>query len=370
MGAIGIVLAGGGVEKLGELAAHRAIAAMPVGGNYRSIDFSLSNMSNSGIKKIGVITQYNSRSLRDHLNSSKWWDLGRKNGGLYVFTPYLTQNNPYWYRGTADAMYQNLTFLRKSTEEYVVIASGDHVYNIDFTEVIAYHAEKNADITVVYKRMPEEHDVSSDGIMLFDDQQRMVDYEEKPLEPFSQDVFMGIYVMSRTLLMKILNEIVLEEKYDFVNAVIVGYRRKLKIYGYQYEGYWDVIKSIRSYYKINMDFLKEEVQKELFKPRRSIYTKIKDEAPAKYNNEAVVRNSMIPCGCIIDSNVENSVLFRGVRVGKNSIVKNCIIMEGTYIGNNCVLENVIIDKYVVISDGNEMIGTSSQPKIIAKETVI
>lgn len=371
MGAVGIVLAGGNGERVKELARNRAISAMPVGGNYRAIDFTLSNMSNSGIKKIAVLSQYNSRSLRDHLSSSKWWDLGRKNGGLFVFTPYLTQDSPnWWYKGTADAIYQNIEFLKKSTEEHVVIASGEQVYNIDFDEVIRYHDEKQADITMIYKPMPQEENLSRFGVLLLNEQGRMIDYEEKPIEPFSRNVSIGSYVIKRVLLMKILREVVQEGKYDFVNDVIMRFRRKLNIYGYEYNGYWKVIDSTKSYYNLNMDLLEKEVQRELFKREKGIYTKVKDEPPAKYNDQALVKNSIVPCGCIIDSSVENSVLFRGVQIGQNSVIRNSIIMEGCYIGNNCVIENAILDKYVVISDGNKIIGYSDDLRILPKEMVV
>ena len=169
MRAIGIILAGGNNHRMRELSQKRAIAAMTVAGSYRSIDFALSNMSNSHVQKVAVLTQYNSRSLNEHLSSSKWWDFGRKQGGLYLFTPTLTMDNNYWYRGTADALYQNLDWLKQSHEPYVVIASGDGIYKMDYGKVLEYHIDKKADITVVCKEMPQGADLSRFGAVKADD---------------------------------------------------------------------------------------------------------------------------------------------------------------------------------------------------------
>lgn len=181
MRAIGIILAGGNNHRMRELSQKRAIAAMPVAGSYRSIDFALSNMSNSHVQKVAVLTQYNSRSLNEHLSSSKWWDFGRKQGGLYLFTPTLTMDNNYWYRGTADALYQNLDWLKQSHEPYVVIASGDGIYKMDYGKVLEYHIDKKADITVVCKEMPQGADLSRFGAVKADDNGRIIDFEEKPM---------------------------------------------------------------------------------------------------------------------------------------------------------------------------------------------
>ena len=181
MRAVGIILAGGNNNKMRELTQRRAVAAMPIAGSYRAIDFALSNMSNSHIQKVAVLTQYNARSLNEHLNSSKWWDFGRKQGGMYVFTPTITAESSDWYRGTADALYQNLDFLKKSHEPYVVIAGGDCVYKLDYGKVLEYHIEKKADITVVCKEMPPEEDVTRFGLVKLNDDGRITDFEEKPM---------------------------------------------------------------------------------------------------------------------------------------------------------------------------------------------
>ena len=191
MRAIGIVLAGGNNHRMRELSNKRAVAAMPVAGSYRGIDFALSNMSNSHIQRVAVLTQYNARSLNEHLSSSKWWDFGRKQGGLYIFTPTITADNNSWYRGTADSIYQNLDWLKKSHEPYVVIASGDAVYKMDYNKVLEYHIDKKADITVVCKELPAGSDTSRFGVLKTDDEGRILEFEEKPIEAQANTISWG-----------------------------------------------------------------------------------------------------------------------------------------------------------------------------------
>lgn len=371
MKAIGIILAGGNNDRLNSLCKVRAVSAMPIGSSYRTIDFSLSNMTNSNIKKVAVITQFNSRSLHDHLSSAKWWDLGRKQGGLFVFTPFISLENSFWFRGTADSIYRNLSFLKKSNEPYVIIASGDAVYKMDYQKVLDYHIEKNADITIVCKDLSgTSKDLHDFGILELDSDMRMTDFEEKPVEPQSSIASLGIYVMQRTLLIKLLETVVPEGRYDLVKDIFIRYRRQLKIYGYKYEGYWNTLNDIKSYVDINMDFLNKEIRNMFLKEAPFIDTKPKDEPPAKYNLSANVKDALVGSGSILNGFVQHSVLFRKVFTGEGSSVKNSIIMEGSYIGNNCVIENAIIDKQVVISDAKQIIGTPDKPVIIAKDTVI
>ncbi|HCT64147.1 MAG TPA: glucose-1-phosphate adenylyltransferase subunit GlgD [Lachnospiraceae bacterium] len=371
MKAIGIILAGGNSEmRLGELTNTRAASAMPVGGCYRTIDFPLSNMSNSRISKVAVITQYNSRSLNDHLTSSKWWDFGRKQGGLFVFTPYISTDNSFWFRGTADSIYQNLSFLKKSNETYVVIASGDAVYKMNYRDVIQYHKDTNADITVVYKEFNDK-DLTKFGIMQLDSENRVIEFEEKPIEPQSNCASIGVYVISRTLLIELLEEVVPEGRYDIVKDVIIRFRRKLNIKAYKFDGYWsNVGGGIKDYYNTNMDFLKPEVRDIFVKQYPYTTTKPKDEPPVKYNFGADVTDTITGGGSIVNGKVNHSILFRRVYIGENAEVKNSILMEGCYIGNNCVIENAIFDKNVVISEGKHIIGEKDNPVVLKKDSVV
>ena len=308
MKAIGIILAGGNNSRMQELSNKRAIAAMPVGGSYRSIDFALSNMSNSHIQTVAVLTQYSARSLNEHLSSSKWWDFGRKQGGLFVFNPTVTVDNSWWYRGTADAMYQNISFLKKRHEPYVIITSGDCVYKIDYNKVLEYHIEKKADITVVCKDMAPDVDVSRFGVVRMNEDSRIVEFEEKPMVSQSNTISTGIYIVRRRQLIEMLERSAEEGRWDFVTDILIRYKNMKRIYGYKMKEYWS-----------------------------------NDLPPAKYNAGSDVRNSLIASGCIVNSKVENSILFKKVFVGKNCVIKNSIILNDVYIGDNTHIENCIVE---------------------------
>ena len=368
MKAIGIILAGGNNDgRLGVLTEQRASAALPIGSCYRAIDFTLSNMSNSGIGKVAVLTQYNSRSLRDHLTSSKWWDFGRKQGGLFVFTPYTSSTGNDWFRGTADSIYQNMTYLHRSNEEYVIIASSDSVYKMDYRDVLQYHIDKGADITVVYQNM-EGKDLTHFGIMQMDENKRLLGFEEKPEQAQTTSASLGIYVISRKLLIDLLQEVVPQGGYGLVKDIIIPYSKKLNIFGYEFKGYWSSIGTgIYGYFETNMDFLKKEVRDVFVNQYPYIETKPKDEPPAKYNAGADVTDSIVGSGAIFNGTVEHCVVFRKVYIDEGAVVRNSILMEGVRIGKNCVVENAILDKEVSISEGQQVIGKSSEEPIILKK---
>ncbi len=367
MRAIGIVLAGGKSKRMRQLSEHRAIAAMPVAGNYRSIDFVLSNMSNSHIPSVAVITQYNSRSLNEHLNSSKWWDFGRKQGGLYLFTPTITPENNEWYRGTADALYQNISFLKNSHEPYVVLAAGDGIYKLDYNRVLEYHVEKKADITVVCKTLPSSEDVTRFGVVKLNEDGRITDFQEKPVLAESNTVSCGIYVIRRRQLIEMIERAAEEDRYDFVKDILVRYRNLKRIYAYELDTYWSNIASVESYYKTNMDFLKPEVRNYFFREYPEIYSKIGDLPPAKYNPGAAVRNSLVSSGSIINGQVENSILFRQAYIGNNCIIKNSIILNDVYIGDNTVIENCIVESRDTIRANTTYIGSPEDIKIVVEK---
>ena len=367
MRAIGIILAGGNNYRMKELSNKRAIAAMPVAGSYRSIDFALSNMSNSHIQKVAVLTQYNARSLNEHLSSSKWWDFGRKQGGLFTFTPTITPDNSFWYRGTADAIYQNLDFLKNSHEPYVVIASGDCVYKLDYNKVLEYHIEKKADITVVCKEMPPEEDVTRFGLVKLNDDGRIVEFEEKPMVATSNTVSCGIYIIRRRQLIELIERCAAEDRVDFVRDVLVRYKNLKRIYGYKIDSYWSNIASVDSYYKTNMDFLKPDVRNYFFKQYPDIYSKVDDLPPAKYNPGASVKNSLISSGSIINGTVENSILFKKAYVGNNCIIRNSVILNDVYIGDNTVIENCIVESRDTIRANTTYIGTPDEIKIVVEK---
>jgi len=288
MRAVGIILAGGNSRKMKELTSRRAAAAMPVAGSYRAIDFTLSNMTNSHIQKVAVLTQYNARSLNEHLNSSKWWDFGRKQGGLYVFTPTITDDNGYWYRGTADAIYQNLDFLRRCHEPYVIITSGDAVYKMDYNKVLEYHIAKKADITVVCKELGAGEDATRFGTVKMNESCRIEEFEEKPMIARSQTISTGIYVIRRRLLI-------------------------------------DVIERC-----------------------------------------AIVKNSLVGSGSIINGTIENSVIFKKVFVGNNCVIKNSIILNDVYLGDNTYIENCIVESRDTIRANTRHVGEDGIKIVIEK----
>lgn len=350
-----------------ELSNKRAIAAMPVAGSYRGIDFVLSNMSNSHIQKVAVLTQYNSRSLNEHLSSSKWWDFGRKQGGLYVFNPTITADNGFWYRGTADAIAQNLTFLRNSHEPYVVIASGDGIYKMDYNKLLEYHIEKKADITVVTKAMGSEEDCSRFGVVQTNEEGRITRFQEKPLVASSNLISAGIYVIRRRQLIELIEKAMEEDRIDFVKDILVRYIDLKRIYSYEMTDYWSNIASVESYYKTNMDFLKKDIRNYFFKQYPDVYSKIDDLPPAKYNPGAVVKNSLVSSGCIINGQVENSVLFKEVYVGNNCTIKNSIILNDVHIGDNTYIENCIVESRDTIRANTTHIGENGEIKIVIEK---
>lgn len=366
MRAIGVILAGGNSKRMKQLSNKRAIAAMPVAGSFRSIDFTLSNMSNSRIQTVAVLTQYNSRSLNLHLNSSKWWDFGRKQGGLFVFNPTITAESSDWYRGTADALYQNLNFLKNSHEPYVVIAAGDGIYKLDYNKVLEYHIEKKADITVVCKKMEEGEDVTRFGCVKINDEGRIVDFEEKPMISDANTISCGIYVIRRRHLIELIEKCAEEDRYDFVQDILVRYKNLKRIYAYKMDGYWSNIASVESYYQTNMDFLKPEVR-DFFSADPQVYSKVDDLPPAKYNPGANVKNSLVSSGCIVNGSVENSLLFKDVYVGNNCVIKNSIVLNNVYIGDNTVLENCIVESRDVIRANSTHIGAPDAIKIVVEK---
>jgi len=354
-------------NRMRELSDKRAIAAMPVAGSYRSIDFALSNMANSHVQKVAVLTQYNARSLNEHLSSSKWWDFGRKQGGLFVFTPTITKNNSLWYQGTADAIYQNIDFLKKSHEPYAIIASGDCVYKMDYNKVLEYHIAKRADITVVCTTCRDQKEVERFGVLRMNDDGRIVEFEEKPIVSSYNTISTGIYVVRRRLLIELIERAAQEGRHDFVNDILIRYKNLKRIYGYKTEDYWSNISDAEAYYRTNMAFLQPEIRNYFFRQEPGIKTKIDDLPPAKYNPGAEVKNSLVASGCIINGTVENSVLFKSVYVGNNCVIRNSVILNDVYIGDNTVIENCIVESRDTIRANSSYKGEDGKVRIVVEK---
>ncbi len=365
MRAVGIILAGGNNSRMRELSSKRAIAAMPMAGSYRSIDFSLSNMTNSHIQKVAVLTQYNARSLNEHLSSSKWWDFGRKQGGLFLFPPTITTKNSWWYRGTADAIAQNLDWLRQCHEPYVVIASGDGVYKLDYNKVLEFHIAKRADVTVVCTELRGE-DLSRFGVLKMNEDCRIEEFDEKPMVSKSNVVSTGIYVIRRRQLIEMIEKCAQEDRSDFVKDILIRYKDLKRIYGYRINTYWSNISTVESYYRTNMDFLKNEVRDYFFHQGPAIYTKVDDNPPAKYNPGCSVRNSLVSSGCIINGTIENSVIFKKVFIGNNCFIRNSIILNDVYIGDNTHIENCVVESRDTIRANSRHFGENGIKIVVEK----
>lgn len=356
MRAIGIILAGGNSYRMKDLSKKRAVCAMPIAGSYRSIDFALSNMTNSNIQKVAVLTQYNAGSLNEHLSSSKWWNFGRKQGGLFIYTPVVTAENNSWYRGTADAIAQNLAFLKNSHEPYVVISSGDCVFKIDYNKVLEYHIEKKADITVVCKDMPADMNVERFGTIKMNEESKIEEFEEKPIVANSNTISCGIYVIRRRQLIEMIEKSMEEDRYDFVKDVLIRYKNMKRIFGYKINSYWSNIATVDDYFKTNMDFLKKETRDYFFKEYPDIYSKVDDLPPAKYNPGSNVKNSLVSSGCIVNGTVEGSVVFKKAYIGNNCVIKNSIILNDVYIGDNTYIENCIVESHGTIRANSNHVG--------------
>ncbi|MBO7364276.1 MAG: glucose-1-phosphate adenylyltransferase subunit GlgD [Lachnospiraceae bacterium] len=367
MKAIGIILAGGNNKRMKELTARRAIAAMPMCGTYRAIDFALTNMANSNVQRVAVLTQYNTKSLDEHLSSSKWWDFGRKQGGLFVYHPTITPENANWYRGTLDAMYQNMHFLKESHEPYVIIASGDGVYKLDYNVVLDYHIQNRADITMVTTTLQDWEDSSRFGQVITDEDGRVRGFEEKPMEEATREVNCVIYIIRRRLLMELLEASNQEDRYDFIRDVIIRFKDVRRIYSYHLDSYWSNISSAKSYFKTNMDFLNRDIRNFFFKADDALMTKMNDFPPAKYNPGCHVRNSLVSSGSIINGTVENSVVFKKSFIGSNCVIKNSIILNDVYIGDNTYIENCIVESHNTIYANSSYVGDPEDVSIIVEK---
>ncbi len=283
-----------------------------------------------------------------------------------MYTPAVTSQNSNWYRGTADAIYQNLDFLKSSHEPYVLVASGDGVYKMDFNKVLEYHIERRADITVVCRDMSPSANLERFGTIRMNEESRVEEFEEKPLHAKSRVISCGIYILRRRQLIEMVEKCIEEDRYDFVRDILIRYKDVKRIYGYKIRDYWRNIASVEDYYSTNMDFLKPEVRNYFFKQYPDIYSKVDDLAPAKYNVGASVKNSLISSGCIVNGVVEDSVVFKKSYIGNNCVIKNSIILNDVYIGDNTYIENCILESHSTIRANAHYVGEDGQIRIVVE----
>ena len=351
-----------------ELTVKRTVASIPFCGRYRLIDFALSNMVNSSIAKVGVITKSNFQSLMDHLGSGKDWDLARHYGGLYILPPFGVLENNSLYTTRLEALKNVLGFLSKSTEEYVVMSDSDMVCNINFNPIIKKHVESGAVMTLVYVDKKREHvsGASNAFLTVKDDVVTDLAYDTK-----DEDVhlYTNICVVERRVLINLITEAMSHGKRHFLKDIVIHELKAGRIGAYKHDGYYEEITTLNKYYKESMNFLNKDVREEVFR-QANVYTKVKDSVPTKYGDNSVVKNSLIADGCQIEGEVYNSIIFRGVKVGRGTVVKNSILMQNTITGENITLNCVIADKNVVVKDGRMLSGHETHPFFISKGTVI
>ncbi len=369
---MGIIYTGEKDSFLRELTQLRAIAAMPVAGRYRVIDFLMSSLVNSGVKNVGVIMQKNYHSLMDHLGSGKEWDLHGKNDGLYILPPFLTRENVGVYEGVLDALHSNMSYLRRSRQEYVLLCNSLIVFNSNFYEIFAAYESSGADVTVMYTRRPDMIRAEYGMYFDLDDAGMVTDVEIDPTQPRYANSSMDVFLMRKDLLMDLIDRGVAHGYHDLTRDILQRMIRDagMRVNGYEFKGVCFRMDSVQGYFKFNMDALNPEIRHELFSENNPVYTKVRDEMPARYLDGATVVNSMLADGCIVDGTVEHSVLFRGVKIDKDATVKNCILMQDTHIGSDAYLENCILDKQAVIRPGGKLIGPSAYPIVISKNMAI
>ncbi len=350
---VAMILAGGQGSRLGALTKNIAKPAVPFGGKYRIIDFPLSNCTHSGIDTVGVLTQYQPLELNTYIGNGNAWDLDRNNGGVYVLPPYQKAEAGEWYKGTANAIYQNIPFIEQFDPKYVLILSGDHIYKMHYGKMLAEHVKSGAVATIAVMPVPWE-EASRFGIMNIDDNADVVEFEEKPKEPKSNLASMGIYIFNWAVLKKylIVDENNPKSSNDFGKNIIPQMLSLgEKMHTYRFEGYWKDVGTVQSLLEANMDLIENPPKFDLNDCSWTIYSKNPVRFPQYIARGAVIKNSTVTEGCSIYGTVENSVIFGGVTIGEGSVVRNSVIMQNTKIGKNVVIENAVIGSDSTLRDG-------------------
>ena len=350
---IAMLLAGGQGSRLYALTQNIAKPALPYGGKYRIIDFTLSNCTNSGIDTVGVLTQYQPHLLNEYIGSGQPWDLDRLDGGVHVLPPYQKAGESNWYTGTANAIYQNISFIERYAPDYIAVLSGDHIYRMDYSKMLDYHKAKGADCTIAVLDVPLE-EASRFGVLLTDEDGLVIQFQEKPAQPKSTLASMGVYIFSWSRLKAFLetDENNSSSSHDFGKDVILAMlAQSERVFAYRFEGYWKDAGTIDSLWEANMDLLNPSVPLELYDPSWKIYARNRALPPHFIGQTASVQNSMVTEGCSIDGFVDFSVLFSGVVVESGAIVHDSIVMPGAIIRKDAVVEYSIIAENAVIGEG-------------------
>lgn len=366
---VAMILAGGQGSRLGALTKNVAKPAVHFGGKYRIIDFPLSNCVHSGINTVGVLTQYQPLELNRYIGNGNPWDLDRSHGGVYVLPPYQSAKAGEWYKGTANAIYQNLSFLESFKPENVLILSGDHIYKMHYGEMLKAHKESGAAVTIAVMPVPWE-EASRFGIMNVDEEGTITDFEEKPAEPKSNLASMGIYIFTYEVLKKYLeaDERDPSSANDFgKNIIPTMLENGEKMVSFRFEGYWKDVGTIHSLWEANMDLVDQPPKFDLNDRSWSIYSRNMALAPHYVGQNAKITNSTVTEGCFIDGEIKHSVIFGGVELGEGSVVSDSVIMPGAKIGKNVVIEKAVIGADAVIGDGAKVgVNSSDDNKYASK----
>ena len=369
---MGIIYTGGNDARLRELTTYRAIAALPVAARYRVIDFLVSSMVNGGMRNVGVIMQKNYHSLMDHLGSGKEWDLHGKNEGLHILPPFLTRENVGVYTGVLDALRSNTNYLVRSKQETLVLSGSDIIYNAHLDDLIRYHNDTGAEITLLYTKDPSMRRDEYGTYLSLDSAGNVINMEVEPTHPSYENVYMEVLVIRRELLRSLVDKAVAHGLHDLDRDLLMTMVREgqARINALEYKGMCWRIDSVQSYFKFNMDILDPVKRKGIFREDLPVYTKVRDEMPTCYGDNVTVVNSLLADGCQIEGTVENSILFRGVKIAPDAHVKNCIIMQDGQVHSGAYIENCILDKQSVIKRNAKLIGPEAYPIVIGKDVVI
>lgn len=369
---VGLIYTGERIDELRDLTRTRAVAALPMLGRYRLIDFLLSSMIHSDIHNIGIITQKNYHSLMDHLGSGREWDLHGKRSGMTILPPYMSSENMGIYEGLLDALRSNTDFLRRSKERYVVVSDSCILYSAAFDKLLDAHLAMGADMTLLYSKERGARRNGTGRYLDIADDGTVYQMECDPTIPHYANTYMGVFIVRRELLIDIVDRAVSSGFHHFSRELLMQMLREkaYKVCGHECPGKVWLLDSVESYFHANMDFLSTQTRERIFSPERPVWTKLRDEMPARYLPGAQVSNSMIADGCIIEGKVEGSILFRGVTVKRGAIVRNCIVMQDSQVHQAVELENCILDKQVTVRERARMIAPPGHPVVIAKNLTI
>jgi len=369
---MGIIYTGDRDNQMKELTADRAVAAVPICGRYRIIDFPLSAMVDSGIRNVGVITQKNYNSLMDHLGSGKEWDLHGKNEGLHILPPFLTRENVGVYTGLLDAIRSNSNYLERSKQTTLVLSGSDIIYNARLDEAIHFHLDTDASVTLLYTKDPSMKRNELGTYLHLDESGNVVDMEIQPTTPSYDNSYMKVLIIKRELMLNLVDKAVAHGLHDLDRDLLMKMVREgqYKVNAFEYKGECWRIDSVQSFFRFNMDILDPEKRKGIFQDDLPVYTKVRDEMPTYYGENAKVVNTLMADGCQIEGTVENSVLSRGGRIAPDAHVKNCIVMQDGQIHSGAYIENCILDKQSVIKRNAKLIGPDAYPIVIGKNVVI